>query len=206
MSIALNSHVNSQGGRPFPPLRFFREVFVFKMGPPKFFWVFSYKFVVQKTILGFSTFVVFDIIWVKNWKMLKFWKFWWFFPKKFWSWKIGFWEKNPLKKLFSEKSNFSISFSVTTLLNCANIFREWNYFLHTKYDLKTTERLFSNKNSWLSELRLNPKIQKISKNLKKFAKFSIFTPILRGRKSLSFVFFFFKNVGGYTNTSKVTTS
>ena len=77
MSISLKSHVNSLGGEkgPSPPLEFFWEVFLFKMGPPKFFCMFSSKFVVLKKILGFSTFVVAEIFWVKSWKILKFWPF-----------------------------------------------------------------------------------------------------------------------------------
>ena len=53
-------------------LEFFWEVFLFKIGPPNFFCMFSSKFVVLTKILGFSTFVVAEIFWVKNWKILAF--------------------------------------------------------------------------------------------------------------------------------------
>ena len=70
MPIGLKTHVNFWGGEKkggfFPPPGFLREVFFFVVGPPKFFWEFSSKFVVQKKIFEFSTFVVFSKFWVKN--------------------------------------------------------------------------------------------------------------------------------------------
>ena len=81
------------GGKALPPLEFFWEVFLYKMGPPKCFCMFSSKFVVLKKILGFSTFVVAEIFWVKNWKILKFWPF----PKTlFFTTKIFFFKKKFL--------------------------------------------------------------------------------------------------------------
>ena len=71
MSSPLKSHVKSLG-EALSPLEFFWEVFLFKMGPPKFFCMFSSKFVVLKKIFEFSTFVVFENFWVKNWKLPKF--------------------------------------------------------------------------------------------------------------------------------------
>ena len=78
------------------------------MGPPKCFCMFSSKFVVLKKILGFSTFVVAEIFWVKNWKILAFSKNpifqvqnFFFETKHFWSWKIGFLEKAKISKFFN---------------------------------------------------------------------------------------------------------
>ena len=88
----------------FSPLEFFWEVFLFKMGPPKFFYMFTRNFVVQKKIWGFSTFVVFEIFWVKNWKIEK---FWWFFQKTFWSSEKGFLIKNSKKTFFFQKNIIS---------------------------------------------------------------------------------------------------
>ena len=78
------------------------------MGPPKFFCMFSSKFVVPKFFLGFSTFVVAEIFWVKNWKILAFFKnpifhdqkF--FLKKNFWSWKIGFLKKAKIFQFLTQ--------------------------------------------------------------------------------------------------------
>ena len=70
MSSPLKSHVKSLG-EALSPLEFFWEVFLFKMGRPKFFCMFSSKFVARKKFFEFSTFVVFENFCVKNWKLPK---------------------------------------------------------------------------------------------------------------------------------------
>ena len=112
--------------RPFPPLEFFWEVFLFKMGPPKFFCMFSSKFVVLKKILGFSTFVVAEIFWVKNWKILAFSK-----NPIFYDQKLFFLKKKILvvkNRVFGKGQNFKIfqflthNISATTNVENSKIF------------------------------------------------------------------------------------
>ena len=99
MSIALKSHVNSQG-MPFPPLPkiFLRGIFI-QDGSTKIFLSVFVQISSSEKNLG-----VFNIccFWYNLGQ--KFSKFWWFpktlfyttkqqFEEKtFWSWKIGFWE------------------------------------------------------------------------------------------------------------------
>ena len=148
--ISLKSHVNSLGEWPFPPpppLEFFWEVFLFKMGPP----CFRVNFVVLKKILGFSTFVVAEIFWVKNWKILAFsqnpifhdQKL--FFSKnKFWSWKIGFWEKPKISKFFNfgecKMKKFSLPPPPPVVGNFEKNYEIWmklrNFFLQRQILLK----------------------------------------------------------------------
>ena len=63
MPIALKSHVNSLG-----LWKCFWEVFLFKMGQPKLFCMFSSKSVVLKK--NFRIFNICCLFWVKNWKIL----------------------------------------------------------------------------------------------------------------------------------------
>ena len=101
MSIALKSHVNFLGRKP---LEYFWDVFLFKMGPSKTFCMFLSKFVVLKQNLGFSTFVVSEIFWVKTWKILKLWPFpqtLFLTTKNFSLEKKGLWEKAKISKFFN---------------------------------------------------------------------------------------------------------
>ena len=112
------------------------------MGPPKFFCMFSSKFIVLKNFLGFSTFVVAEIFWVKNEKIMKFWPF---SKTLFFTTKNVFFKKTFLvvkNRVFEKGQNFKIFQFLTQNISATTNVENPKKFFRTTNWLENMQKNF----------------------------------------------------------------